>query len=226
MRLKSFTPSNLARRTKLLLDSVRGLDFMTGVRSEEVGLDPRCAYRSTPSGNKYLVHVLSDFNITSNDSILDIGCGKGSAMRTMLKFPFKRVDGIELSEVIAAVAVRNFRRMSSSRTRIFICDASVFSDYDPYNIVYLYNPFPSTVMSRVVDALIQSVQRSDRELVVIYNNATCHDAVVSQGVFAKVGVYPDEWGNGICIYSNRNGQNSRLSANKGMRRIADRDGSR
>ena len=212
MNLKSVTPGNLAYHSRILLDRFCGLDFLTVIQPENVGFDSKYVYRSSPSGGKWLRNVLNDLNILPQDSIIDIGCGKGSAMRTMLKYPFSRVDGIELSEHIAEIAVRNFERLNSNRTRVFVCDASLFRDYDSYNIVYLYNPFPSSVMSVVIDALIQSIHRLEREMVIIYNNATCNDVVVSQGVFAKVCVYPDKWCNGISIYSNRGDGNSRLSA--------------
>ncbi len=210
MNLNSFTPQNLACRTKLLLERLQGLDFLTVIEPEEVGLDSTRAFKSSPSGNKYLEQVLNDFKILPQDAIIDIGCGKGSAMRTMLKFPFTRVDGIELSEHIAGIAIRNFKRLDAQRSRIFVCDASLFTDYDSYNMVYFYNPFPSIVMSGVIDALIQSIHRSERELVIVYNNATCHDVVVSKGIFSKIAVYPDEWDNMICIYSNRNNKSSRF----------------
>jgi cyclopropane fatty-acyl-phospholipid synthase-like methyltransferase len=52
---------------------------------------------------------LNDLNITANDSIIDIGCGKGSAMLSMLGFPFARVDGVELSQQIGSIAIRNLK---------------------------------------------------------------------------------------------------------------------
>ncbi len=213
---KAFISRVPARRARILLDSFRGLDFLTAVKPEEVGLDSASVRKSTPSGNRYLVKVLRGLSITAADSILDIGCGKGSAMRTMLKFPFARVDGLELSEPIAAVAARNFRKLKADRTRVFVGDASRFSGYDAYNVVYLYNPFPVSVMSRVVDALIQSIRRAERELVVIYNNAVCGDVVVGGGVFARMAVYPSEWGTGISVYSNRDDGNTRFVCYRGL----------
>ena len=65
-----------------------------------------------------------------------------------------------------------------------------------------YNPFPSRIMLNVVAALNKSIQKIDRELVIIYNNATCNDVVIGQGLFEKIGGYPYQWGNGIFIYSN------------------------
>lgn len=222
MKFKSLTLGNVMRKSKILLDRFRGLDFLTVIQPEEVGLDSTFVYRSSPSGDEYLESLLVDFNISSKDAIIDIGCGKGSAMRTMLKFPFARVDGLELSDHIASIATRNFERLKANRSRIFIGDASQFTEYDAYNIVYLYNPFPCSVMIDVVDSLIQSINRADRELVIIYNNATCNDVVISNGTFAKMGVYPDKWGNLVSIYSNRKFNNSRLFFNKRMQCFAEK----
>jgi SAM-dependent methyltransferase len=222
MNLKSFTPENLAEKRKLILDRLRGLDFITDLSVEDIGLDSKIAYGYSPSGKKYLKNLFLDFNITSKDSIIDIGCGKGSAMRTMLKFPFNRVDGIEFSDILSDIAIRNFKILNANWCRVFHTDASQFKDYDAYNIIYFYNPFPSCVMVAVVDELIHSIKRLDRELVIIYNNPTCHDLIVSQGIFLKMGFYPDEWGHLISIYSNRSYSNSRLSQNKDMQGIPEK----
>lgn len=211
MNIKSFTFTNIVYHSEILLDSFRGLDFLKAVQPESVGLDSKSAYRSTPSGDKYLKRLLSDFYISQQDSIIDVGCGKGSAVRTMLQFPFKRADGIELSSQIANIAQENFNVLNVlNRCHIFIGDASLFGNYDDYNFVYLYNPFPRTVMVSVIEALIQSLVRIDRELIIIYNNPTCHDVVIANDVFQMIGEYPDSWGHGISIYSNRNHKSSRL----------------
>jgi SAM-dependent methyltransferase len=195
----------------MLIDRYHGLDFTSIIQPEEVGLDSNYAYLSTPSGDKYLVNVLNGLTITRNDSIIDIGCGKGSAMRTLLKFPFARVDGLELSEHIAAIARGNFKKLKIIRSDVLTCDASTFKDYDAYNFIYLFNPFPCSVMSMVIDNLIQSNHRCPREIVIIYNNPVCNDVVVNQGGFYKLRDYPDEWGNGIYLYSNFDIKHSRMN---------------
>jgi SAM-dependent methyltransferase len=214
MNFKSLTLKNLNRIQKIYWDRFNGLDFLTNIEPEEVGLNSKEAHKSSPSGNKYLEKVLTDLNISSQDSIIDIGCGKGSAMRTMLKFPFAQVHGIELSERIATIATRNFKRLNSNRSRIFLGNACTFKEYESYNFIYFYNPFPENVMVPVIIALIESIRTFERELIIIYNNATCHDAVVKENIFIKTGTYPDEWGNGIHIYSNKGFKSTRLPANK------------
>ena len=199
----------ILRKSRVLLESFQGLDFSSVIQPEEVGLDPNIAFRSSPSGNKYLKNLLKDLKITGEDSIIDVGCGKGSAMRTMLKFPFARVDGLELSEHIANIAIRNFEKLKVNNSRVFICDASVYKDYAAYNMVYFYNPFPGEIMYKVIHELLESLKSLERELIIIYYNPVCHDLFTGQGAFSKIGDYPGEHGNRIYVYSNRDVKDSR-----------------
>jgi len=205
-----FTVKAITRKSKVMLERSRGLDFTSIINSETVGFDPDIVHRSSPSGNKYLEQLLNDLGITNNDSIIDIGAGKGSAMRSMLKFPFKKVDGVELSEQISAIATNNFEILKVKRSRVYSCDATSFPYYDQYNLFYFYNPFPDSVMSQVLSNIYQSIQRNEDETLIIYNNPACHDLIVGKGVFSKINEYPDEWGNQIYVYSNKDREHSRL----------------
>jgi SAM-dependent methyltransferase len=209
--IKSFTLTNLISKSRIFIDRCRGLDFELFIQPEEVGLDSNLAYRSSPSGDKYLANLLKDVIITDKDSIIDIGCGKGSAMRTMLKYPFERVDGIELSAHIAAIAVRNFKKLKINRSQIFNSDASTFTDYDSYSFVYFYNPFPCDIMLIVIDNIMQSIHRYPREVVIIYNNPKCNDVVVNHGKLYKIREYPNKWGTWIYVYSNFDTMHSKLN---------------
>src|SRR5262245_58640194 len=89
-----FTPARILRKSSLLVqETVRGVDISRIVYPEEVGLDSRYVVESTPSWDKYLVRLLKDLHVNNQDTILDIGCGKGCAMLAMLRFAFARVDG-------------------------------------------------------------------------------------------------------------------------------------
>lgn len=216
MNIRSFTPTNVSRKIQITLDRLRGLDFLTTVKPEDVGLDPAFVHWSQPSDSRFLSNVLKDFNFTSNDSIIDIGCGKGSAMRTMLRFPFSNIHGIELSESIANIARRNFQVLTEKRVTVFTGDATMFPDYGAYTAAFLFNPFPAIIMSRVIDSIIRSIQESEREFCIIYNSPAFHDAIIEKGVFTRLGSYSDKKGNILSVYSNYSGRISRLSANKGM----------
>jgi SAM-dependent methyltransferase len=190
----------LSRRLEVVYEKFTGLDFSSVIEPAQLGYDEQLVFRGSPSGNVYLKNLLSQMKITPEVAILDIGCAKGSALRCMSNFPFNRVDGIELSQKLAATARLNFSKLKKSKVQIFNVDALDFDAYGDYNFFYLYNPFPEAIMAKVLAAL--SVQLSvHRESLIIYNNPKSHDLLERNG-FHKVGNYPDLWGNGINIYSN------------------------
>ena len=190
----------LARKFTILLDSVRGLDFEAAMLAEEAGLDPELSHRSTPSGNRYLNAVLDTLSVSPRHGILDLGCGKGSAMRLMGKYPFQRIAGIELSEKVASIARRNFARLGDPRYEVVCMDAAQFTDYHLYSHLYLYNPFPRFIMEMVLEKIAHSIKEDGARLVIIYCNPVCHDTILKTGMFAQTGDYPAEWENRTFVY--------------------------
>lgn len=194
--------SAISRRVQIALEMVMGLDFSAVIHPGKLGFDDAVVFRGSPSGNQFLLNILADLEIGSSDSILDIGCSKGSAIRCMLKYPFGRVDGIEISQKLSEIANGNFSKLKKLNVRIFNMDAREFDQYDNYNLFYLYNPFPDFIMADVVAELARQV--ADKEAIIIYNNPTCHQMVEAAG-FRKMLEYPDQWGNGIFVYANVRG---------------------
>lgn len=184
-------------------ERLAGVDFSTVVSPEQAGLDPRHAEIVAPSGNRWLRAVFDDLGVTSADAVLDVGCGKGSAMRLMLNYPFRRVDGVEASGQIAAIARANFAtlKVSLDRYEVMTGDAAAFTALDEYNHIYFYNPFSCEVMASFMTHLRESLRRLPRPFTIVYDNPVCHDQVVEGGVFCKVDRdYPDETGNRIYVY--------------------------
>jgi len=197
------TPSvwqKLYRKFEILWEKINGLDFSTVVPVAELGLDESLVIQGSPSCNKYLVQLFDALNITSNDRILDIGCAKGGAMRCMTKFPFSKIDGIEISGILSNIATKNFAKLNERRVEIKNVDASAFSGYRDYDFLYLYNPFPEEVMKKVLSQIKAQIG-SKKEAIIIYNNPVCHKQIIKHG-FHKVKEFPDMWGNGITLYSN------------------------
>lgn len=188
-------------KIRIFAEKLNGVDFSIPVNNpEDIGLDPAKVKRSTPSGNKYLRQVLRNLNICETDKIIDVGCGKGSAMKIMLAFPFSQIHGIEISEFLSNIAQSNFLQLRDTRVKIFTGDAMGFNNYRNYNYFYFYNPFPSTIMVIVLNEIVKSISLVPRKVTLIYNNPTCHNDIMDINVFSLIGQYPDEWGNKIYIY--------------------------
>lgn len=180
-------------------DSLRGLDVRKNMGYAEAGLDKDQSHYYAPSGDRYLENVFSEIFVM-NKSVIDIGCGKGSAMLTMLKFPFAQVDGVEISPKLARIAERNLRRVKAYKSKVFTEDArSLF--YHEYDMFYFYNPFPAEIMQQVMSQIGYSVRKHPRQTTVIYNNPACH-SVILEASFHKVKDFPNRWGTGIYVYEN------------------------
>ena len=57
---------NLFRKIRMITDRLRGLDFHTIILPEEVGLDSSIVFRSSPSGDDYLMNVFKSINIQTS----------------------------------------------------------------------------------------------------------------------------------------------------------------
>ena len=146
------------RRIEIFYEALFGLDFLIVNSLEDLGLDSKLVSKCSPSGNKFLKNVFLDLNVTTLDSVLDIGCGKGSALRVSLKFDFSKVDGVELSEYLSLKAVRNFKILKQPKPKIFNNNVLEFNNYNDYNFFYLYNPFPSLVFKEFLKIINKQVK--------------------------------------------------------------------
>ena len=186
----------LKRKISILFDKIFGYDFLTTVSQEELGLDPKKFVRCSPSGNKYLANVLNKLEINESDSIMDIGCGKGSVLRILTKYPFRKICGIEVSDTLTIICKKNMKKINDKRVTIFNLDAREFENYKQYNYFYMYNPCSEEILNPIIQKI---VKQSNLETKIIYNNPV-HENILIENGFINMAEYDDEWGNGIKIF--------------------------
>ena len=161
-------------------DSKQGLDF-TSAEPEEFGITDKTVVRSSPSGNKFLANTIKHLKVNSGNSILDIGCGKGDAIRLFMTFPFKTISGIEYSPIITEIARKNFSVLDKKkRVKIINCNAVDFEEYRNYDFFYLYHPFTEEIMRKVIPKIIN--QRTGLKTIIIYNNPVCANVFFELGL--------------------------------------------
>jgi SAM-dependent methyltransferase len=166
----------------------RGVE-LSMARLDELGLDPARARDYSNSGGPRLESILKTLNISGAVRVIDMGCGKGGAMITLARY-FRRVDGLELSERLIPIARENLRKAGAANTQVFHGDAAEFTDFDQYSHIYLSNPFPCTVMRRVLEHVLESLQRRPRKLTIIYW-IPVDDALLAEMGFRKVREFAD-----------------------------------
>lgn len=161
------------------------------------GFDNNKVHRSTPSGFLQLEGLIKRNKWIGRGNIIDIGCGKGSAMKLFLRLGFSKVGGIEINKHIYAICAQNFK-MIKAHVELVNRDALEYSDYGDFDTFYLYNPFPCEIFTGVLQ-LIQSAKKN-KKVTLIYSNNVCHELVLSVGFVEKDRI-TDIWGNSIAVYT-------------------------
>ncbi|MEG1432437.1 class I SAM-dependent methyltransferase [Eubacterium sp.] len=161
-------------------DKTLGVDFSVWEDNQRIGIPKHRGNHYQPSTND-LEKVLDKLPITEKDTIIDIGCGKGKALYMMSQFPFRQIDGLELSDALCHTAERNIKKLNLSRCRIINHDAATFSNYDDYNYFYIFNSFPEAVFLKMLDRILSSIERSPRKITLIYLNPVCHHHLINHG---------------------------------------------
>ena len=108
-------------------------------------------------------------------TFVDVGCGKGRALMLAMRYPFRRVVGVELAAELAEVARGNLERFRAE-WRLPVCVEVVVADATTVPlpggplVVYLYHPFAAPVMRRFLEHLEAAVRREGREVWLLYVN--------------------------------------------------------
>lgn len=101
-------------------------------------------------------------------SFVDVGCGKGRALLLSLRYPFRRVLGVELSPELAVVAQRNLGQLRAEWRRdvpaeAIAGDATSFALPKGPLLLYLYHPFAAPVMRAFLEHIRRANEGRARE---------------------------------------------------------------
>ncbi|NPV62169.1 MAG: class I SAM-dependent methyltransferase [Methanotrichaceae archaeon] len=153
------------------------------VSIEDLGLSEKRSIWMENSGGPILESILNQLGIGPTDSIIDLGCGKGGAIITFAKFPFRKIAGLDISLDMIRVAQDNFLKLRIDNTELYCCDAGNFLDLDEFNYIYMFNPFKFQVMEEVMSNLCDSAMRNPRSITIIYRNPVCHKVIMKNSTF-------------------------------------------
>lgn len=181
----------------ILQEKFRGLDFTRCESLENLGLSQVNSNPYMAGSSGRVKHVLNHLNIKETDTILDFGCGKGKMLYVMSKYPFKHVDGVEITEALSNIAKKNLTKLGVKTSRIFNSDASDFKDLNAYNYFYFFNPFPGNIMANVMANIEESNITHPRNITIIYYVPLYEEEILKSGKFKKVFSYWD-----VFVYKN------------------------
>ena len=117
---------------------------------------------------------------------LDVGAGKGRAMLLASRYPFLRIEGVELNPGLAAIARRNMgfwqaAPNSEALAPMLLREADASRAPLPVGptLAYLFHPFEAKILRRFLRHVLASVARTPRPFDLVYVNAE-HDSMLDR----------------------------------------------
>jgi SAM-dependent methyltransferase len=169
-----------------LLD--RGLHTSGDSDEPEHGYFERTRY--VPVAWHVLPRAFAYIGVSSADTFVDFGCGKGRAVHQAARRPFRKVIGVEISPALAEIARAGLRAGGRHRrcgdVQIVVCDAAEFEVPDDLTIAFLNDPFHGETLDVVLRHIIESIDSRPRRVWLIYGHPQHARQILATGRFRLV----------------------------------------
>jgi SAM-dependent methyltransferase len=155
-----------------------------------------------------LLHLLNRLHLPQDCNFVDIGAGKGRVLLIASQYGFRKVVGIEFSGELCAIARRNveafFRKAKRlSSIEVIETDATKYHFHAEDRVLFMYNPFDTFILAKVLDNMRRSLEEKPRRIWLIYNGPRNldHDLIKNAALFQSDS-FCEIGGNHFRIYTN------------------------
>lgn len=157
------------------------IDFSYVTKEDRPDLYSGDYYESKPFDHSSIDRVFEEIKmLPCEKSFMDIGCGKGQILLMAVMSEMVKVGGVEWNVDIAKICRNNMRELNVSAD-IITGDATEYKDIDGYSIFFLYNPFGEKGVQKVINNILESRKRRNRDIFLVYGNPFFHKAIVEDG---------------------------------------------
>lgn len=156
-----------------IIDRIYGTDLYKA-DSLQISNNLNTSWYSTAFYPGILSKIFSVISKKDITGILDLGSGKGLALILFKKFGIQNVGGIELRKDLFDICQNNLKRYKIVPNLLLNQDVSLIKDFLDFNTIFLFNPFPCDVMTKVIDNLVEYYSKTGTYCYVIYVNPVCH----------------------------------------------------
>lgn len=153
---------------------LRGLDF-TRVSNEQTGVPASEGCEHAATGSVDLEEAFRAFGLAGRvESILDVGCEKGAALITFRRLGVRKLSGVELAGELLDACRRNLKAMGV-HANLEHGNAMERVDFSQFDMVYHFNSLGRKPLTVVVDNIVSSVKRTNREIMILFSNFKATD---------------------------------------------------
>jgi SAM-dependent methyltransferase len=143
-------------------------------RGDQKGLNKSLHYHHyEPTPYNALEKLFNKYELKSSDRIVDFGCGKGRLTYFVNYLCNASVVGVEMNEAFYQEAVENrnsyLKKNKNRKDKIhFHCCLAEEYQIDPLdNRFYFFNPFSIQIFMNIINNILHSVEKSEREVELI-----------------------------------------------------------
>lgn len=155
-----------------LLDWWYGLESEKEVQLKELGIDPTDRQLYRPSSWFTMRDLAAVVPVTREDVFVDFGSGKGRMVFLAALHPFRKVVGVEISDVLNEIARRNIarnrRKLRCGNIEIVTSDVMEYPIPADMTIAYFFNPFGGDIFKKVIASIRISYEAHPRKLWIVY----------------------------------------------------------
>jgi hypothetical protein len=130
-----------------------------------------------PMSAKIFFQIMDNLNINWRAfDFVDFGSGKGRVLLLASRYGFKSIIGVEFSEELHKIAMKNAALWSRSlkscsSIKAIHKDATEYVIPDGPVVIFFYSPFMGKTMARVLDNISKSFEQNPREIVIAFYGA-------------------------------------------------------
>src|SRR5262245_24400603 len=164
----------LKRALHRVMYRFRDLD-LSGASNEQTGVPASEGCEHAATGSVDLEEAFNAFGLSGRvKSILDVGCGKGAALITFHRLGIRQLSGVELSGEILDICRKNLKAMGVSAD-LKHGNAMDLFDFSQFDMIYNFNSLPRQPLTVVLGNIINSVKRTNREVMILFSNFKAKD---------------------------------------------------
>jgi len=125
----------------------------------------------TPTPYRILFKILRRVKIDSQDTFLDLGCGLGRAVFAASWSGAQKSVGVEIDAELTAGAQATYENSHMKDRNIeFVCTSAETFNLHDATVIYMFHPFGSGTMRKVIQTLEQNLKKRPRKLRIAYLN--------------------------------------------------------
>ncbi|MDR2172337.1 MAG: class I SAM-dependent methyltransferase [Planctomycetaceae bacterium] len=179
-------PSRIYWKIKNTVLRWRGCDF-SEFRDQNISLETGYQYRANQVNifRRMLRKVDRDYLPFDQMLFFDAGFGKGAMLIEAMKLGIPLVGGVELSESMYEICRKNLKILGweKENTKLYQDNAATITEQlDEFNLFYMFNPFPESVMKQFIQNIIDSAKRKPRKIFIVYCHSTLHQTLIDAGL--------------------------------------------